>query len=104
MSSGQIHIGDIGTIFKRTITDSTTGLAVDCSGATTKQMIFRKPSGTLLTKTASFTSTGVDGNIQYATIADDLDTVGEWNVEVYVVLTGGAWHSDSTVFTVVKNL
>ena len=48
------HVSDIGTIIQITITED--GVALDISSATTKEIILKKPSGTLLTKTATFTT------------------------------------------------
>ena len=63
MAANEIHMNDVGTKFLVTVTDGTT--AVDISSATTKQLIFQKPSGTKLTKATAFTSDGTDGKMQY---------------------------------------
>ena len=64
MAANEIHMNDVGTKFLVTVTDGTT--AVDISSATTKQLIFQKPSGTKLTKATAFTSDGTDGKMQYS--------------------------------------
>src|SRR5678815_4285948 len=81
------------------------GQTVDVSGVSTKQLIFKKPNGTKVTKTASFLTDGTDGIIQYLTEAGFLDTVGIWSVQGYVVFPGGFdGNSDVMTFSVDRNL
>jgi hypothetical protein len=103
----EIHLGDIGTIFRVTVQDTDCAgvtSVLDISGATTTEFIFKKPGGTTVTKAATFTTTGVDGQLDYTTILDDLDEVGEWRLQVYVVLPSGSWRSDIVSFQVYENL
>lgn len=100
--SQEIHVGDVGTIFEVTVTDS--GVAVDISAATTKQIIFAKPDGTIVVKDAVFVGTGTDGKLKYTTIANDLDLKGDWRLQVKVVLPSGTWKSDIQEFKVYLNL
>lgn len=86
MPANPINVGDVVT-FRVTVTDQD-GSAVDVSGASTKQIKLRKPSGTVLTKTASFTTDGSDGKIEYQTANTDLDVAGVWGIQAYVVGTG----------------
>ena len=101
MSANEIHVGDVGTIFEVTVMDGTA--VVDISTATTKQLIFKKPDGTLLTKDASFKTTGVDGILRYTTIAADLDQAGGWKLQAYIEMPTGKWHSDITEIIVYGN-
>jgi len=98
----EIHKGDIGTIFRITITEA--GAAVNVSTATTKTFKFTKPDGTVVEKAASFTGSGSDGQLQYTTIADDLDQAGSWQVQPYLVMTGFTGHKEINQFSVVGNL
>lgn len=107
MAANEIHQGDIGTVFELTLYDDT--VIVDVSTATTKEVIFQKPTvngvaGAVVTKTAQFKTDGTDGIIQYTTILDDLDTVGNWKVQAKVTLPSGTWRSDISKFRVHKNL
>lgn len=103
MSAGEIHVGDIGTVFEVTIMDGAT--AVNISGATTKELIFQLPDKTTkLTKTAVFKTDGVDGKLKYTTVAGDLSVAGSWQLQAYIVLTTGGWRSDIGPFTVFSNL
>lgn len=100
----EIHVDDIGTTFRLTIVDCDDVL-IDISTATVKDIIFKKPDGTKVTKSGVFYTNGTDGIIDYVTIADDLDLAGTgWHVQAFVTLTTGTWSSEIGDFTVVDNL
>ena len=99
-----IHINDIGTVFKVMIVDDATDAAMDVSAATTKQIKFGKPSGTTVVQTASFTTDGTDGYIEYKTVANDLDLHGSWQIQGFVVSATYSNHSQVSRFEVEKNL
>lgn len=101
----QVQKNAIGVAIIATIQED--GALVNVSTVTTKQLIFRKPDlvGTLVTKTASFTTNGSDGKIQYLTEANFLDTPGVWKYQGYVVFPGGFdGRSDVQSFEVKDNL
>ncbi len=98
----QIHLGDIGTIFEITVLQD--GVALDISTATLKQFIYRKPTGAVVTKTAVFSTTGIDGKLRYTTIAADLDVIGAWQAQVYLEMPTGKWHTATARFWVRSNL
>ena len=99
----EIHKGDIGTIFLLTLRDG--GTAVDVQSATsTKNIIFKKPSGEVVTKTALFGSDGQDGKIKYTSVAGDLNEVGYWEMQAEVVITAGTFKSEIEGFLVKRNL
>ena len=102
MSENEIHVGDVGTRFLMVIKD--THQIIDISTATTKSMIFTKPGGSKLTKTASFVTGGTDGQIYYISTAGDLDTAGTWQLQAYIVMPVGTWYSDISTFTVWADL
>lgn len=79
-----IHVGDVGTLFRVRILDCDTGEPEDISGATVKEIRFKKPTGVILVKTATFSTDGIDGYIQYMVISGDLDMSGTWEIEGYV--------------------
>ena len=99
-----IQAGDIGTIVRLTIEDC--GTAVDVSSASTKQIIFQSPTqgDASVTQTASFFTDGTDGIIEYALIADDVDTAGTWRVQGKVVMPSGTWSSNVVEIRVLENL
>jgi hypothetical protein len=103
MPAGEIHKDDIGIRFLVTVLDEN-GDAKDISSATTKQFIFQKPSGELLTASASFVNGGTDGQLSYTSVSGDLDEIGLWRLQVYVVYTGGSKKSDVGNFRIYRNL
>lgn len=102
MSANEIHQEDIGTAFTVTVQDD--AVVVNISAATTKQIKFKKPSGTVVTKDGAFVTDGTDGKLRYTTVADDLDEDGKWYLQVYLVLTNWTGHSDWGDFVVYGNL
>ena len=102
MSANEIHVDDIGTIFRVTLMDG--DVIVDISTATTKQLIFKKSDSTIVTQTAAFTTDGSDGQIQYTTLEDDLDIAGVWRLQAFVIMPTGEWSSDFGPFVVFENL
>ena len=98
------HVGDIGTTFILAVkrTDGVTIKPLEESIA--KQIIFTKSDGTKVTKSATFVTNGMDGQIQYVTVAADLDQEGDWSYQGFVSLPAGSWHTDIVNFHVDKNL
>jgi hypothetical protein len=102
MSAGDIHQNDIGTVFEVTLKDGSS--IVNISASTVKQIVFQDPAGVKRTKSASFTTTGTDGKIRYVTVMGDLNLVGKWNLQAYVEMPSGKWHSDISKFVVYPNI
>lgn len=99
----EVHMGDIGTVFRVTLEDS--GVALDLSAAVTKQILFEAPSGAVKARAATFTTDGSDGKIEYATVdEDDLDEVGQWKLQAAVSDATGAWRSNIKKFIVHENI
>ncbi len=99
----EVHKDDIGTVIVVTVKDGAT--VVDISGATTKNIKLKKPvSSTVLTKAAAFTTDGTDGKIQYTSIAGDLDEIGVYNVQAYIILPSGTWSSSVEEMSVFDNV
>ena len=103
MASNEIHKNDIGTVFKVTIKDGSS--SVDISTSTTKQLIFKKPSGQKLEANASYYTDGSDGIITYTTVDGDLNEEGMWKIQGKIILSGGnTFNTDLTSFKVHRNL
>jgi len=98
----EVHVGDIGLQFRITISDS--GTVVDLSSATTKQMIFLKPDGSRLVKDADLYTDGTDGIITYNTTSGDIDVIGRWLLQCYIVIGTNQWHTAKTSFQVYRNI
>ena len=92
------HIGD-ETTFTLVVVDRDNN-AVDISAATVKSILFRKPDGTIVTQTASFTTDGTDGSIYYTTADTDLDAVGVWKYRAEVTVAGLNKESSTCQITV----
>jgi hypothetical protein len=102
LATEEIHVGDIGTVFKITFKDGTS--IIDISGATTKNIIFCKPDGTKATKAGTFTTDGTDGILQYTTVTGDLNIQGVWKIQGFITTTSGSWYSSIGYFEVYKNV
>lgn len=90
----ELYVGDTGTEIGAIVKEN--GVVVDLSGATTKQIKFRKPSGAMVTKDAEFKTDGADGHLIYVTETGFLDESGTWVAQAYVVLaTPWTGHSSS---------
>ncbi|MFA5216867.1 BppU family phage baseplate upper protein [Sulfuricurvum sp.] len=100
----EVHVGDIGTKFLVTVKEGDD--PVDISEATTKNIIFKKPNGTSVTKAGIFETDGTDGKIYYKTLsASDLDVAGIWTIQASIVLPSlGTWKSSIGNFKVYDNL
>lgn len=98
----EIHAGDIGTRFEITVLEN--GVAMDLSTANSVEFSFRKPDQTIVTRTASFVTNGVDGKVKYTTQEGDLDQKGAWRMQIHVVFTSTRWHSNIQNFTVYENI
>lgn len=101
-ASDQIRVNDIGTTLRFTIKDGPD--VVNISAATTKQLIFTKPNGVVLTKDATFLTDGSDGILYYTAIAGDLDTCGIWQAQAYLVFPSSSYKTSIIKFTVHRNL
>lgn len=101
--SNEIHLNDVGTQFLVTIVDANEN-PMDISDATLKEIVFKKPSGALVSKEAVFFSTGSDGKIYYVTQSDDLDEIGSWKIQCHVTTPTANWHTNFSAFKVHRNL
>lgn len=81
-------VGDIGAVVEVLVTEH--GGALDVSGAATKAVVIKKPSGAHVTWTAAFSTDGKDGLIRYTTTgASDLNEAGDWQGQVSLGGLGG---------------
>lgn len=101
--SNYIHKNDFGTEFRIEVLDHN-GATLDISNQTALSVIFKKPGGTTLTKTASLVTDGTDGLIKYVTIADDLDEIGTWKIQAKIESINGTWKTSFKSFKVYRNL
>lgn len=102
MAANEVHVGDTGTRFTLTVQDDTT--VVDISTATLKQILFLAPDGGLLTKTATFTTDGSNGQIYYDSLVTDFDEKGVWSWQGYLEMPTWDGYTDIDTFVVYPNL
>ena len=98
----EIHEGDEGTYLWVTVSNS--GIPVDLSAATTKEIFLCRPDNSVMVKTADFKTDGTDGILQYVSLATDFDQVGTWELQGHVAVDSGEWKSSVEEFEVHKNL
>jgi hypothetical protein len=96
-------VEDVGTILRFTIKDQD-GVVVDISSATTLQVKIKTADGTQVTGTASFTTDGTDGKMEYATVGGDFGINGPAEAQPYVVITGFNGHGTKYRFNVDTSL
>ena len=100
----RIQKNAIGAIIRLTIQED--GVVVDISAVTSKSLVFKKPLGTIVSKTAVFTNSGTDGKLQYVTESGFADEVGIWSVQADIIFpsTGYQGRSEQVTFAVLENL
>ncbi len=103
-SAVELHVGDVGTVFEATILED--GVAItDLADATGLEVIFERPDGTTITRTATIsTPPGADGKIRYVTTAEDLTVAGDWRWQAKLTYATGTWRTSIGEFTVSPNL
>ena len=75
--------------------------STNISSASTKEINYRKPDGTVGTWTASL---GGTTQATYTTTGSTLNIVGKWAFEVYVVISGVDKYFDITYIDVIAPL
>jgi len=83
---------DIGTVFQILIYKNGAARPIDAGTGLT--IYFRKPDASILEKTATFTTDGTDGKMQYTTVAGDLDQSGLWGIQGKYTIGGSTWRTD----------
>jgi hypothetical protein len=87
----ELQMNAINAKIQITVTED--GVVLDVSTVTTKEIVFKKPNGTVVTKTAVFTTTGIDGQIKYMTESGFLDAAGTWQLQANLVFPTGAGYN-----------
>jgi hypothetical protein len=100
--ASEIHYGDIGVNFNITVMNGTAVL--DVSNADDIYIIFQRPDGSDLTKTATLVTNGTDGNIRYTSVSGDLDQVGTWQIQARVDFGASVFSTDIQKFKVYRNI
>jgi hypothetical protein len=103
MARNEIHEGDTGTVLEATVKDED-GAVVDISTATITNFLVRRPDNSLLTWSASFTTDGTDGKIQYTSASNTFNQDGNWRLQGRVAMPLWSGRTDWYEFTVYPNL
>lgn len=89
-----IKLGDFGEILVLTMKDKD-GTVQDISSFTTRQVIVRTPDKLkTVTRTATFTTDGTDGKLDFSFADGDIDRPGLWEGQVVLSKTGMERRSD----------
>ena len=102
MAAEEVHLNDIGTSFEITIKED--GVVVDVSGASLKEIHFKKADGETVKQTAAFKTDGVDGVIKYVSVDGDINVKGDWEIQGKVTIAGGTYSSEIGKFEVFRNI
>ena len=102
MESEKIHLNDVGTSIRVRLQED--GVNVDISTATTTLIFLKKPSGTTTQYTATFVTDGSDGLMHYISVSGDIDEVGTWRGQGFVILPQGEFFTERQSFKVNSNL
>jgi len=95
---------DVGVIIRLTITKSSDSTALDISAASTKTITIKKPGHTSADYTASLTTDGTDGKMQYAVASGVLDEIGLYEVQGYVKIGSTEYSTTIKTFSVEPTL
>lgn len=96
------QINDVNVRIKLTVQED--GAAIDISAATTKTIYIKKPSGTVVTATATFFTDGTEGIVYYDSVLGDIDESGLFRVQGKVIIAGGTYYTSVESFRVDRNL
>jgi hypothetical protein len=104
MKDDEIHQYDIGTRFLITVKENDE--PIDVTYSTNRQLFFKKPSDTVISKTALVFNDGSasSGIMYYDTVANDLDEVGIWKLQGRLELASGTYSTNIYTFKVHCNL
>lgn len=105
----RLQNGAVGAVIQMTIEEvdeDGVSAVVNLSSVTQKDLVFRKPSGAVVTKASSFTTDGTDGKIQYVTESDFIDEPGMWQIQADLIFPGSGYDGTAEVgyFKVLENL
>ena len=100
----EIHKDDVGTRFQLTVKDGAD--LVNISGATSLRVDIRKPSDTVINRSALRFDDGsaLSGVMYYDTAVGDIDEVGNYKLQGVVTLPSGTYHTDIHTFKAHCNL
>lgn len=109
-SRPEFHESDYGTILILEVRNGR-NRRVDISEACALEIFFMRPDGTAFSRPGclfpaedSFKPDGFDGRFYYVIQPGDLIPAGNWFLQGYIDLGGGAWYTSTVSFVVFPNL
>ena len=102
MSDIEVPVGQVVTL--NFIIRDQDGLVVDVSTASAKTITLKRVGAAASSKDLDFTDDGTDGQVEYTTIATDLDAPGTWKIQAVVTIATVIYRTTVETFTVVPNL
>lgn len=100
--ASEIHENDVGTKLLITVTDD--GEIVDISSASVLDIYIKKPNASILYRTGTLETDGVDGKMYYITVPGDIDIAGVYKIQGRVTLPSGSYYTSTATFKVHCNL
>lgn len=97
-----LHIDDYGEKIKVTVEED--GAAVNVSAATATTFLIKDPEGTVTTQTATETTDGTDGKLEWIITTGFLASAGLWTVQAHVVFASSEFYTSEFSFNVAENL
>ncbi len=97
----EIHIS---SIFNFVVAVQDANGALNLSTATTKSLLIKKSDGTILDKTMTFDTDGIDGKLKYVTHSSDFDIAGLYEYQIFILTPEFRFYSDLGQFRVYPNL
>lgn len=67
------------------IVSDSAGAVIDLATMASLTITFQRPAGSSFSKTATLTTNGSDGKMEYTTTVDDLDAIGTWLIQGVVI-------------------
>lgn len=98
----EFGLNDVGSILRLTVQENDE--PKDISSATAINFLFKKPDETVTEKVGAFDTNGSNGKVTYTIVANDLDQVGLYEVQVKITTTGWTGISSSYTFFVRQTL
>jgi hypothetical protein len=100
----EVRIGDIGTRFILVAWNQAADAVLPINDADVLEIDFRKPDGSVVTKTASLVTDGTDGQFYYDSVEGFLDAAGAWSAEGYIEKPSWQGHTSRIKFSVADVL
>lgn len=95
----KVFVNDIGTNFRVQFLDKD-GVPLDISTSTARVLYFKKPDGTITSRTAAIDAPSGVGWAIYTSSPGDIDQYGMWEIQGKVAIGAGNWHTEPDNFKV----